>query len=80
MLEARTKISERMVRAKGREYSQLIIYLPKDLVKDSAFPFEAGDLIEIRIEGQGLRIEKIAEAEQNISPRVRSMLESTERA
>ena len=40
--------------------TQLFIYLPKDLVKDSVFHFKAEDLITIRVDGKGLRIDPIA--------------------
>lgn len=58
MLQAETKIAERTVKAKGRPYSQLYIYLPQDLVKDSQFPFKANDIIQITAEGKKLIIEK----------------------
>ena len=58
MLTARTKLSERVVKAKGHEYRQLIIYVPKDLVKDSQFPFKPGQDVAIRIDDGKLIIEK----------------------
>jgi antitoxin component of MazEF toxin-antitoxin module len=35
-----------------------IIYVPADLVKDSTFPFTAGEAVTIRIEGDRLVIER----------------------
>lgn len=35
-----------------------IIYVPADLVKDTAFPFGNGDSLIIRIDGERLIIEK----------------------
>lgn len=60
MLEADSKISERIVKAKGHTYKQLFIYLPKDLVNDSQFPLKAEDPITIRVDHQGLRIDLIS--------------------
>ena len=57
MLQAKSKVSKRTVKPKGRSYTQLFIYLPKGLVNDSAFPFKADDAIMIRVDGEGLRIE-----------------------
>jgi antitoxin component of MazEF toxin-antitoxin module len=36
----------------------LFVTIPSDLVKDSAFPLSEGDQVEIRIEGEELRIRK----------------------
>lgn len=35
-----------------------ILYIPADIAKDSAFPFENGENVRIRIENQKLIIEK----------------------
>lgn len=35
-----------------------IIYVPADLVKDTSFPFSAGDSVSIRIDGERLIVEK----------------------
>ena len=59
MLEATTKIKKRITKAKGHEYSQIRIDIPRDLARDSAFPFIAGDEIKIRIQGKQLTIEKV---------------------
>ena len=50
VLQAQTKIN--------RVGSRHTIYLRKELVNDSNFPFKAGELLIIRIEGNRLVIEK----------------------
>jgi len=35
-----------------------VLYVPADLVKDSAFPLKAGEKVKIRIEGNKLIVEK----------------------
>ena len=35
-----------------------ILYIPSDITKDSAFPFENGENVRIRIENQKLIVEK----------------------
>lgn len=59
MLSGKSKIIARTIKSKGHSYSQLFIYLPKNLVTDSAFPLKAGDEIEIRAQGKQLVIEKV---------------------
>ena len=51
VLQAKTKIH--------RVDSRHTIYLRKELVNDSNFPFKAGELLIIRIEGNRLVIEKL---------------------
>ncbi len=41
--------------AKGR----LVIYIPADVTKDSAFPFEVGEKVKVRIDGEGLIVGKL---------------------
>jgi hypothetical protein len=35
-----------------------IVYIPSDLVKDSTFPFQENEQVNIRIEGKRLIVEK----------------------
>jgi hypothetical protein len=58
MLEAKTRFTERVVTAKGHHYTQMVLYVPKDLVKDSQFPFKAGQDLTMRIEGGRVILEK----------------------
>jgi hypothetical protein len=50
----------RTVKAKGRAYTQYFIYLPADLVKDSAFLFHGDDPITIRVTDGALIVSKRA--------------------
>lgn len=61
MLQVESRISSRVVTAKGKKYAQLYIYLPKDLVKDSAFPFKSDDKVLVHIQNRRLVIEKMAD-------------------
>lgn len=38
------------------ESSRTLIYVGQKVASDSAFPFDAGDALVVRIEGKGLRI------------------------
>jgi len=35
-----------------------VLYVPADIVKDSAFPFQPGEKVKVRIEGNRLIVEK----------------------
>lgn len=60
--EAKTKIQQ--------AGSRHTIYLRKELVKDSAFPFRPKQLLIVRIEGERLVIEKLnRQKEQNETAR-----------
>ncbi|MCJ7631944.1 hypothetical protein MUP77_06060 [Candidatus Bathyarchaeota archaeon] len=59
MLQVESKISQRTVTSKGKRYAQYYIYLPKDLVNDSAFPFKSEDRVVVQIEDERLVIEKV---------------------
>ena len=41
--------------AKGR----LVIYIPADVSKDSAFPFEVSEKVKVRIDGKKIVVEKV---------------------
>jgi hypothetical protein len=42
------------------------IYLPSEFVRDSTFPFKAGDELEARIEGSKVVIEKVGHVSQSV--------------
>lgn len=48
MLQAATQIRQRIVKSKGHTYEQTLIFIPRDIAKDSAFPFKSGDSITIK--------------------------------
>jgi hypothetical protein len=58
MLEAKSKIINRPKISKGTTYNALFIYLPTDITKDSQFPFSPDDVVNIKIKGKSLIIEK----------------------
>jgi len=43
---------------RGARYPKVFVYLPMDVVKDSAFPFEVGEDVSVTIEDDRLLIEK----------------------
>jgi hypothetical protein len=59
MLEATTELRQRTVKSKGHTYEQIFIFIPRDIAKDSQFPFKPGEQIKVRIEGQRIIIEKV---------------------
>jgi ABC-type Mn2+/Zn2+ transport system ATPase subunit len=58
MLISDAKLTERTIRVKGRKYKQLIIYMPRSLATDSAFPFKPKEMVRISISGKMLTVEK----------------------
>ncbi len=56
--EIESRIAHHKTKAKGKNYSQWLIYLPSHIANDSAFPFKANDRIIIKIIGDRLVIEK----------------------
>jgi ABC-type Mn2+/Zn2+ transport system ATPase subunit len=58
MLESDARLIERIIKVKGRKYSQIIIYVPRSLATDSAFPFKPRDMVRLSIAGETLTIQK----------------------
>jgi ABC-type Mn2+/Zn2+ transport system ATPase subunit len=58
MLESDAKLIERIIKVRGHRYSQLIIYVPRGLATDSAFPFKPRDMVRVSISGKTLTIQK----------------------
>jgi hypothetical protein len=58
MLEADARLIERIIKVKGRKYSQIIIYVPRSLATDSAFPFKPRDMVRLSILGKTLSIQQ----------------------
>ena len=52
------KLTERTIQVKGHKYKQLIIYMPRNLATDSAFPFKPKEMVRISISGNMLTVEK----------------------
>jgi hypothetical protein len=51
--------------SKGREYTRIWIYVPTNVMEDTAFPFKIGDpcVVEIDTEKQCLHVKPISEEE-----------------
>ena len=58
MLEADARLVERIINVRGHKYSQIIIYVPRGLATDSAFPFKPRDMVRLSISGKTLAIQK----------------------
>jgi len=58
MLESDARLIERIIKVKGRQYSQIIIYVPRGLATDSAFPFKPKDMVRLSISGKELTVRK----------------------
>ena len=58
MLISDAKLTERIIQVKGRKYKQLMIYMPRSLATDSAFPFRPKEMVRISISGKMLTVEK----------------------
>jgi len=43
---------------RGKKYRKIFIYIPKEVAMDTSFPFEIGEDVTVRIEGERLIIEK----------------------
>ncbi len=56
--EAESKITNHKTVSKGKQYDQYLIYIPKDVQKDSTFPFAANQKVIVRIDNGRLIIEK----------------------
>jgi len=52
------EMREAITRLWGRENRRVGLYIPKELYRDSAFPFRVGDELRLRIEDGKLVIEK----------------------
>jgi hypothetical protein len=42
----------------GKRYDRFFIYIPTEVARDSAFPFNEGDRLEVKIEKDRLLIKK----------------------
>ncbi len=61
MLESESKLVNRPTQTAGKLYDKYYIYVPTEVARDSAFPFEANEKIKVRIdvENKRLIIEKL---------------------
>ena len=54
----RGRFSNRPSRTGGKLYDRYFVYIPTYVAKDEAFPFESGEEVLVRIEGERLIIER----------------------
>ena len=50
---------------RGKKYRKIFIYIPKEVAMDTSFPFEIGEDVTVRIEGERLIIEKRESKKKN---------------
>lgn len=43
---------------RGKNYSKIFIYIPKEVSTDTSFPFRVGEDVTVKIDGKRLIIEK----------------------
>jgi len=61
MLESESKLVNRPTQTGGKMYDKFYVYIPREISKDSAFPFKANQKLKVRIdvENKRLVIEKL---------------------
>lgn len=64
VLEAEGRFTNRPTKTGKKLYDKYSIYVPTELARDSQFPFEPGDEVTIKVEGDSVRIRKVARAKQ----------------
>lgn len=61
MLEGVGKFSEQPYKVRGKQYTRYVIFVPKLVALDSAFPLKPGDKVLIKVEGNKVIIEPLKE-------------------
>jgi hypothetical protein len=56
MLESESKIVNRPTQTGGKQYDKIFIYIPTEVAKDSAFPFETNQKVKVRIDPENKRL------------------------
>ena len=61
MLESTSRLLNNPTQTAGKKYDKFYIYIPTDVARDSAFPFQVDEKIKIKIDKENNRliIEKI---------------------
>ena len=54
----RFAVAKKPARSEGTQYRSPRIYLPTKLTDDSSFPFKEGDLLNIRVDGRRLIVQR----------------------
>ena len=63
MIEGIGKIINRPTKTGGKTYDKFFIYVPTSVAKDSAFPFNPGEEVVIRIDGDKLVVRRVKKDE-----------------
>ncbi len=50
VLEGKGRFINRKTPTAGKVYDRFFVYVPTDIARDSAFPFDEGEEVEIRID------------------------------
>jgi hypothetical protein len=56
MLESESKLVNRPTRTAGKFYDKFYVYVPTEVARDSAFPFEADEKVKVRIDVENRRL------------------------
>ncbi len=64
MLEGVGRFVNRRPKVDGKEYFQLVFYIPKEIALDSQFPFREGEAAEIKVRGNQMVVSKISQRKE----------------
>ncbi|GEM_PF-2079763 len=56
LLEGQSKLLNRPRVSKGKRYDAVFVYIPTDVLKDSAFPFKYDDDVIVKIDQKNNRL------------------------
>lgn len=56
MLEATGRFTNRRTRTANKDYDRFFIYVPVEVARDSAFPFEADEPVVIKVDADRKRL------------------------
>ena len=56
MLEGKGRILNRPTETAGKKYDKFFVYIPTSVARDSLFPFEAGEEVNVRIDPEEKRL------------------------
>jgi hypothetical protein len=59
MIEGIGRFVDRKPKVEGKEYFQLVLYIPRDVAKDSQFPFRPGEDVHLKLEAGRMVVSKI---------------------
>lgn len=56
MLEGKGKFINRRTRTANKDYDKFFIYVPVEVARDGLFPFKHGDILMIKVDRDGKRV------------------------